>query len=1604
MKALIRAVTDAGLKRALAFFLRRWIDPYLLRGLSSKQVTVESGEGRAKLLNIKLDCSLLTSMFASITNHVRFVCFEVREFELELHASTRKGIVLRARGVSISLDFTSSQEAPKPSAPHSDSASGSSTPAHSQAPNSCLVQALIDRLALGGINLIIEDARVTLVPQAPAGPKCESAVLSQELTLELQQMRMHVAAPQGESDSTGNLNVALSSVIASPRARWQLKVSEAHIFVGQYELVSARALNLSLSTCGDVAETVSSDAFGRMRCGPAAIPGAVISSPIETEICITIQLLKTSLTIGALAALVAANRFPSSQPNPEEHRTDTAEDQAGGESLEIHAKAGHDVCEKEDISVASISDGSGDSFYSTVSQAPESSFVAATTVSSKGTLLVHTSIDCFELDWEIEPSHALRLCAGVVAADVAVLKSAAIFSLSSRSLRLLESHATVASAKGMRSTELAPILTFSTQAGVPDATLTALRLSREPASVSLSTAPAQLSINAPTIALLQKNCCASGGASNTHDNNSIVGTMCIECISVEVTVNDKYCAQFAPVLHVISEELNVCWEIPRDALIKMASISILGPKRRACAPLVELRGTAGLNPIIARLSSDAIVTISCASCAANLDLLLDDSDETKIWHERLQALICSVKTDESSATADSEIAASITSEHMLFCWNSLHLAVDQSVLYVQIGPYDTTTVNLSADTPTLELRHSSIMPLWRPLTRLEYAQVERKPSTEAAHLDMKWSNNIDFSSLVICLTNIVLFSPTLATAVASLSSSASSDTSSSNSSGGGSGSSSSSSSSSKSLCLQLQAAYVLVDIGQGILLGLQSISANSSDISGGAHGSSTYLNLGKANIYVQHCSLRQGEAVLVGTFSAASMELTKSSADEEDTQVDMSEDTDVLSDYKLDANVDSLYVMGCLDALLVLSASILALGGSGKSSPSQARQRGNPAFREKLLQNSIKPGPELNQYSLQDSLLVNGLTDTLSLDLAHSVQLPARWLPAYATDTGNGSDGKSSDDGFVSWSDDDSAGADNSDDNINCQDACDVQHFERDAQLMTKEALQHFEEMELAELPPRARPHASGYLSTGSTCIKHSEFVCTSEDASLYGSKNRTTVGKSHDAWARNARNSAIDLGAGRWLLPLEKIPLFPLHFTVPKSKGLPLEQQIPSHAAPTKAELELPVRMRLVFKTNFRLCLQSGNSGVVGRSNEASENAILRLDAVITVAQQLYDRWVHNEGPDSDSEDQLHSRTTVCLGCLLIVLEPPAKDGVPRRVAGPWRARTTITDALSSMRISLLTKRLIDGNLEHAVAVQLQPMRLYIDGPLLEFIIALPSDPNCGSSSSSRISSVSVAGFSLKVDHSASLPSLPDLHLHSRGRQRSICTALLPLLRLFPVEGLVLAFPLVEVQGSAVDACGGGLLGAVAAVSIEWISLIPTILTASYPVSITSVGGSLNSLFSSDDSSASLMHRHLLSAARDVSGGVLHVSHRLALGTAHVLRLVVGAPEKPKDRLQTTQPRTFGQGVTRGMSALNSQLKDAAVPIYEASRQNSRAHVDAFDKAVAIAAAVPQTLILPVAGSIEALGLLLQGMRNSISPARAVEEEDRYKCNVSVYPFNPET
>ena len=473
--------------------------------------------------------------------------------------------------------------------------------------------------------------------------------------------------------------------------------------------------------------------------------------------------------------------------------------------------------------------------------------------------------------------------------------------------------------------------------------------------------------------------------------------------------------------------------------------------------------------------------------------------------------------------------------------------------------------------------------------------------------------------------------------------------------------------------------------------------------------------------------------------------------------------------------------------------------------------------------------------------------------------------------------------------------------------------------------------------------------------------------------------------------------------MPLESIPLFPLHFTAPATKALPLEQQPPSHASPSKTELELPVRMRIVFKTNFRLCLKSGQSSV-RRSDKAKEGAILRLDAAITVTVQLYDQWMSTEGADyDDAEEQIHSRTSICLGGLLIVLEPSVRDGVPRRIAGPWRARTTISDTLSSIRVSLLTTRLFEGKLEHSVGVQLQPMRVYIDGPLLEFLIALPSEESIGGSSGSKISSVSVAVFPLKIDHSASLPSLSDLQLHLRGKQ-SICTALLPLLRLFPLEGLILTFPLIKVDGSAVVSHGGGLVGAAAAVSSEWITLIPSVLAASYPISIPTRDGSFGRMFISSDNLSATMPRHLLSTARDVSGGVLHVTHRLALGAAKVLRTVAGAHEKPKNRLQIAQPRTIAQGVSRGMSALNSQLKGATIPLYEVSRQNRRAPIDAFSKTLAYAGAVPQALLLPVAGSVEALGLLLQGMRNSLSPARAVEEEDRYKCNVSVYPFNPET
>ena len=1599
MKALIRAVTDAGLKRALAFLLRRWIDPYLESGLSNEQVTVESSEGRAKLLNIKLDCSVLNSMLSSITNHVRLVCCELREVELELHASARKGIIFLARGVSISLEFTSpTQGHNATSAQHPDSvlqslpmngASDSAASSDSQAPNSILVQAIIDRLAVGGIWFISEDIHVTLVPEVPTEPTLE---------LQLDKIKMHVTDPQGVSNRSDNLNVAVSSVLISPLAKWQFKISEAHVFIEQYELASARALEFSISTFSGLTDTVSSDAFGRMRCGSAAVPGAVISSPIKAEICITIHVLKTSLT---KEALVFLSCVLSSLPVSDENHTDTAEELDG-----------NDASEEEGSTVASISDESAESFYSTVSQVPHSCSTSTATETVNTAILFHISIDCFEFDWKVDPALTLSVCAGVVAADVAVLKSAMVCSISCRSLRVLEVHATHDT---MCPTESFPILTFSSQPGVPDATVTTLWLSQEPAAVSVLMASTQVLLNLSTILLLQSSV-SSSSSPNTNNINAAVRIIRVECLSVEITITDGYCegnneARSLPVLQVVAEGTNISWEMPRDILIKLASISVLVPNGNSCAPLLEMRGTTKINPISARCSSDgSVITISCATCAANLDLLLDGSNESQILQRRIQALLNIVKTDDVSEPVDSETAATVRSQSMELCWNSLHLAVDESVLYLQIGPYDTTTVNLSADMPVLELRSDSRSPLLRPLTQAEHVLVERQigfHQSEATHLDMKWANNIDFSSLIICLTNIMLFGDMLATAITSLSNSSRS------SSTTATASSTSSSNSSKNICLQLQAVHVLADIGQGILLGLESIGANSSDISGGAQGSSTYLNLGKANIYVRNSHLLQGEAVLVGTFSAASMELTKPATDEEEAKLEMSEGaTELKCDSQLDVKVESLCVIACLDALLVLSASVLALGGSGPSSPSQARRRTNPVSAQRPQQGNKKPRETLmQQYSLLDSLIINGQKDSLSLDMAHSVQLPARWLPAYTTDTGNGSKRGSSEDGFVSWSDD-SATSDSSEDFVSAYDndifksfpdVGETQSNEQGAQQINlEEVLQQFEEMELMELPSRARPHASGYPSMSSTHSNQSG-IFPAEDTSPSAAPTRTIMVKSHDAWARNAHNSAIDLGAGRWLLPLESIPLFPLHFTAPARKALPLEQQPPSHASPSKTELELPVRMRIVFKTNFRLCLKSGQSSV-RRSDKAKEGAILRLDAAITVTVQLYDQWMSTEGADyDDAEEQIHSRTSICLGGLLIVLEPSVRDGVPRRIAGPWRARTTISDTLSSIRVSLLTTRLFEGKLEHSVGVQLQPMRVYIDGPLLEFLIALPSEESIGGSSSSKISSVSVAVFPLKIDHSASLPSLSDLQLHLRGKQ-SICTALLPLLRLFPLEGLILTFPLIKVDGSAVVSHGGGLVGAAAAVSSEWITLIPSVLAASYPISMPTRDGSFGRMFISSDNLSSTMPRHLLSTARDVSGGVLHVTHRLALGAAKVLRIVAGAHEKPKNRLQIAQPRTIAQGVSRGMSALNSQLKGATIPLYEVSRQNRRAPVDAFSKTLAYAGAVPQALLLPVAGSVEALGLLLQGMRNSLSPARAVEEEDRYKCNVSVYPFNPET
>ena len=155
----------------------------------------------------------------------------------------------------------------------------------------------------------------------------------------------------------------------------------------------------------------------------------------------------------------------------------------------------------------------------------------------------------------------------------------------------------------------------------------------------------------------------------------------------------------------------------------------------------------------------------------------------------------------------------------------------------------------------------------------------------------------------------------------------------------------------------------------------------------------------------------------------------------------------------------------------------------------------------------------MQQYSLLDSLIINGQKDSLSLDMAHSVQLPARWLPAYTTDTGNGSKRGSSEDGFVSWSDD-SAPSDSSEDFVSAYDndifksfpdVGETQSNEQGAQQINlEEVLQQFEEMELMELPSRARPHASGYPSMSSTHSNQSG-IFPAEDTSPSAAPTKCT-------------------------------------------------------------------------------------------------------------------------------------------------------------------------------------------------------------------------------------------------------------------------------------------------------------------------------------------------------------------------------------------------------------------------------------------------------------------------------------------------------------------
>ena len=216
-------------------------------------------------------------------------------------------------------------------------------------------------------------------------------------------------------------------------------------------------------------------------------------------------------------------------------------------------------------------------------------------------------------------------------------------------------------------------------------------------------------------------------------------------------------------------------------------------------------------------------------------------------------------------------------------------------------------------------------------------------------------------------------------------------------------------------------------------------------------------------------------------------------------------------------------------------------------------------------------------------------------------------------------------------------------------------------------------------------------------------------------------------------------------------------------------------------------------------------------------------------------------------------------------------------------------------------------------------------------------------------------------------------------------------------------------------DLHGGGIAGTTSAIAEYWLKELPTIFSPNIYSMSPNIPSKSHSRYSG--SLQRVVHRNLTNGCSTL----LHYSHRAMLGLADGLYSATGTLQsiEPND-IETVensldlhqyyandrrQPANTAAGIQYGIHAVGSGLRSTVN-----NGMSPLLHVLAADDEARSSQTIPvststatrNSILQPAASVVKAMGLTLQGVRNGLEGnTRKMDEEDRYRTSVSMYPVN---